>query len=85
MIRIVQAQQNREFTSHIPRLGGVIEKKEGKVFSSEEFSTLSEYRNLVYEDTCRIDYFLLALLVISKLLNEVFPAVELNLNNQVFE
>ena len=73
----------REFTSHIPRWGGVIEANEVDVFSSEEFSTLSEYRNLVYEDTCTIDYFLLALWAISKLSNEILPAVQLNVDNKV--
>ena len=73
----------REFTSHIPRWGGVIEANEVDFFSSEEFSTLSEYANLVYEDTCTIDYFLLALWAITKLSKEVLPAVELNMENKV--
>jgi len=49
----------REFTYHIPEWGGVIDANETDFESRSEFSKFSDYRNLVYNNTCTIDYFLL--------------------------
>ena len=56
----------REFSSHIPKWGGVIETFEEDFESQNDFSKCSEYRNLTFNNTCTIDYFLLGMWSISK-------------------
>ena len=55
----------REFSSHIPKWGGVIETFEEDFESQNDFSKYSEYRNLAFNSTCTIDYFLLGMWSIS--------------------
>jgi hypothetical protein len=51
--------------SHLISLDGVAPSKQMKLMFSVQKNFL-HYLNIVYEDTCTIDYFLLALWAISK-------------------
>jgi hypothetical protein len=57
----------REFTAHIPKWGGVIDINENDFFTKSDFSKYFDYRNIVFNNTCTIDYFLLGMWCISKL------------------
>ena len=57
----------REFTAHIPSWGGTIETHENDFLNDSEFYKYSEYKNLKFDNTCTIDYFLLAFWAISKI------------------
>ena len=59
----------RQFKSHIPSWGGVIQTVKDDYENENEFFRYLQYNNLEFNNTCTIDYFLLAFWSVSKISN----------------
>ena len=66
----------REFTAHIPSWGGIITPIQTDFDTNDEFAMCLEFRNLEFNQTCTIDYFLLAFWCTSKISNKEIETIE---------
>jgi hypothetical protein len=72
----------RQFTSHIPSWGGVIEIIQDDL--NNDYSLYKQYNNLEFMNTCTIDYFLFAIWCVSKVSSESIKCLNILANeNQI--